>query len=273
MVAFTLGVVKVYRYGIFYLLTFVIGYFFLMRVGKKKIYAKFDRAQKLLTSGVDDIVLATVIWILLGGRLGEVLIYNWAYYSQHLNEILAVRHGGMSFIGGIIGVVVAILIIDRLFKLTRKELFIVFDLLLVIVPLGIILGRFGNFLNQELYWIIAPGRLPGFLTHVYPAIDSAIRINTNLLSLLLEWVLMFLIVGSMFRRQFKTKHIIPGHITITFILLYSVIRFFLDYLRQDSQGEFFGLMTTTQRFMAFFFFFGIALRRYVLPKHTTPHHP
>lgn len=266
MVAFTLGAVNVYRYGIFYLITFVIGYLFLMRVGKKKIFAKFDNAQRLFTHGVDDIVLATVIGILLGWRLGEVLIYNRSYYSQHLDQIFAVRQGGMSFIGGIIGVVVAILVVDKLFKLTRKELFILFDVLLVVVPIGIILGRFGNFLNQELYGIIAPTWLPGFLTHIYPAVDQLPRVNTNLLSLLLEWVLMFLIVGSMFRKQIKTKHIQPGQITITFILLYSVIRFFLDYLRQDSQGEFFGLMTTTQRFMVFFFFFGLALRRYVLPK-------
>ncbi len=92
----------------------------------------------------------------------------------------------MSFIGGIIGVLIAILVIDRLFKLSRKELFIIFDLLLVVVPVGIILGRFGNFLNQELYGILAPTWLPTWLTHVYPKIDTLPRVNTNLLALMFE---------------------------------------------------------------------------------------
>lgn len=186
MIAFSLGQINVYRYGLFYLFTFVVGYFFLMWVGKRKIYANFDNAQRLLTHGVDDIVLATIIGILLGGRIGEVFIYNWDYYSQHIGEIFALWRGGMSFIGGIIGVIIGILIIDKLFKLTRKELLILFDLLLVIVPLGILLGRFGNFLNQELYGVIAPSRWPSLLTHVYPKIDALPRINTNLLAMLFE---------------------------------------------------------------------------------------
>ena len=92
----------------------------------------------------------------------------------------------MSFIGGIIGVIVAILIVDKLFKLSRTELFILFDVLLVVVPLGIILGRLGNFLNQELYGIIAPSWRPAALTHTYTKIDTLPRINTNLISMLLE---------------------------------------------------------------------------------------
>lgn len=266
MVAFSLWVVKIYWYWIFYLVTFVIGYAFLRRVGKKRIYEQFDNAQLLLTHGIDDIILATVVGILLWGRFGEVVIYNWEYYSTHLSEIIAVWHGGMSFIGGIIGVIIAILIVDRLFKLTKKELFIIFDVLLVIVPIGIILGRFGNFLNQELYGIVAPTRFPSILTHVYPQIDAEVRINTNLISLILEWVLIFILNLRSFIYQYITKKITPGRITITFILLYSVIRFFLEYLRQDSQSEFLWPLTTTQWFMVLFFIFGIGLRKYVLKK-------
>ncbi len=266
MIAFSIGSIHIYRYGIFYLVTFLIGYFFLTRVGKKRMYAKFDHAQHILNTWVDDIVLATVIGILVGGRLGEVLLYNRAYYLQHPAEIIAVWHWGMSFIGGIVGVLAAILVVDRLFRLTRKELFIIFDLLLVVVPVGIILWRYGNFLNQELYGIIAPSRRPALLSHVYPAIDSAVRINTNMLSLLFEWVLIFVIVLSMFIKQYTTKHITPGRITLTFIFLYSIIRFVLDYLRSDSQSDFFGPFTTTQRFMIFFCLFGLAMRKFVLRK-------
>lgn len=266
MIAFTLGPIKVYRYGLFYLFSFIIGYVFLMWVGKKKTYASFDNAQRLLTEWVDDIILATVIGILVWWRLGEVLLYNWSYYSQHVGEIFAVWHGGMSFIGGIIGVLVAILVIDKLFKLSRKELFIIFDLLLVIVPIGIILGRFGNFLNQELYGIVAPTWLPNWLTHVYTKIDALPRINTNLIALLLEGGLIFIVSLSSFLKQYITKKITPWSITLSFIFLYSVIRFFLEYLRQDSQSEFLWPFTTTQRCMILFFGFGLALWKYVLHK-------
>ena len=269
MVAFAIWSIKVYWYGIFYLISFLLGYGFLTRVGKKKMYERFDHAQILLTKGVDDIILATVIGILLGGRLGEVFLYDWWYYSTHLSEIIAVWHGGMSFIGGIVGVLVAILIIDRIFKLTRKELFIIFDLLLVIVPLGIVLGRFGNFLNQELYGIVAPSWWPAFLTHTYSDIDSLPRINTNLISLILEGILIFILNLGSFLKQYITKKITPGRITVTFILLYSVIRFFLEYLRQDSQSQFFWPFSTTQRCMVLFFLFGIGLWKYVLTKKWT----
>lgn len=266
MVAFTIGSITIYRYGIFYLLTFVLGYIFLYWVWKTKMYQKFDRAQVLLTKWVDDIVLATVIGILVGGRLGEVLLYNREYYSTHPSEIIAVWHGGMSFIGGIVWVVLAILVLDRIFKLTRKELLITFDLLLVIVPIGIILWRFGNFLNQELYGIIAPSRWPAFLTHTYTAIDNLPRINTNLLALLFEWVLIFIVILSLFIKQYTTKKVTPGLISITFIFLYSAVRFILDYFRSDSQTQFMWPCTTTQWFMIFFFLFGIGLWRYVMRK-------
>ncbi|MBP6086557.1 prolipoprotein diacylglyceryl transferase [Patescibacteria group bacterium] len=65
----------------------------------------------------------------------------------------------MSFIGGIIGVIIAIFFVERMYKLSRKEFFIIFDLLLLIVPIGIVLGRIGNFLNQELYGIVVPEAL------------------------------------------------------------------------------------------------------------------
>lgn len=266
MIAFSIGSFDIYRYGIFYLLTFAIGYFFLRRAGKTKVYAKFDNAQVLLTKWVDDIVLATVIGILVGWRIGEVLLYNREYYSNNLREILAVWHGGMSFIGGIVGVVFAILVLDKIYKLSRKELFIIFDLLLVVVPLGIVLGRYGNFLNQELYGIVAPSWWPEALTHVYTTVDTLPRINTNFLALLFEWVLIFLVILFMFMRQYTTKKITPGAISLTFIFMYSIIRFLFEYLRADSQEQFLGPLTTTQWFMVFFFLFGIGLWRYVLKK-------
>ena len=266
MVAFTIGSINIYRYGIFYLVTFILGYLFLWWIGKSRMYANFDNAQRILTRWVDDIVLATVIGILIGGRLGEVLLYNREYFSQNPAEIFAIRHGGMSFIGGIVWVVLAILVLDRIFKLSRKEFLIVLDLILVIVPVGIILWRFGNFLNQELYGIVAPSWWPTFLTHTYSEIDNLPRVNTNMLAMLLEWVLIFFVVVGKFIKQYVTRRVHPGSITVTFAILYSIVRFVLEYFREDSQSQFFGPFTTTQWFMIFLFLFGIALWRFVIRK-------
>jgi phosphatidylglycerol---prolipoprotein diacylglyceryl transferase len=96
-------------------------------------------------------MIALIAGIILGGRLGHVIIYNLNYYSHHLIEIIQIRKGGMSFIGGMIGVAVSLILVARTHKIPQQEMNIVLDLVLLIVPVGIFLGRIGNFLNQELY--------------------------------------------------------------------------------------------------------------------------
>ena len=91
--------------------------------------------------------------VLVGGRLGHVLIYGEGYYFAHLTEVFKVWEGGMSFIGGIFGVVISIFLLCLMKRVSKKEFLVLFDLMLIFVPLGIFFGRFGNFLNQELYGI------------------------------------------------------------------------------------------------------------------------
>lgn len=264
MIAFSLWSIHIYRYGIFYLLTCIIGYGFLWRVGKKKWFAKHTGIQNLLTQWLDDLILATIIGVLIGGRLGHVFLYDWQYYQQHWTEIFAVWHGGMSFIGGIIGVIIAIFVVEKLYKLSRKEFFIIFDLLLVVIPLGIIMGRVGNFLNQELYGIVVPYHLlwlqDAWLTHIYTNVDTYVRFNTNFLAAFFEGLCIWIIVLILFWQQRRTQKWRPWRITVTFVILYSVVRFALEYLRQDSQYEYIGSLTTTQWFMILFLWFGFALR-------------
>jgi len=89
-----------------------------------------------------------------------------------------------------VGVIFAIFLVEKKYNLSRKEFFIIFDLLLLIVPIGIVLGRIGNFLNQELYGIVVPETLQwlksSMLTHVYPAVDRNLRINTNFIAAFFE---------------------------------------------------------------------------------------
>ncbi len=128
-----------------------------------------------------------------------MLIYGNGYYFQHFGEIFKVWEGGMSFIGGILGVLVSVAVLCMLKRLTRKDFLMLFDLMLIFVPLGIFFGRFGNFLNQELYGIPI-SELPNWLNqifsslglvHQYAKIDELQRVNTNFLSMILEGLLLF----------------------------------------------------------------------------------
>lgn len=263
MIAFSLGSIHIYWYGIFYLITCLLGYGFLWRVGKQKRFKQYPGVQNLLTSGVDDLILATIIWVIIWWRLGHVFIYNRPYYQNNITEIFALWHGGMSFIGGILWVIIAIFVVERMYKLSRKEFFIIFDLLLLIIPIGIVLGRIGNFLNQELYGVIVPETLSWlhdvWLTHVYSKVDWYMRFNTNFISAFFEWLVMWITLIILLFKQRWQKKWQPGLITVTFIISYSVIRFWLEYLRQDSQFEYIGPLTTTQWFMILFLGFGFVL--------------
>jgi phosphatidylglycerol:prolipoprotein diacylglycerol transferase len=207
---------------------------------------------------------------MIGGRLGHIFIYGDGYYFSHLSEMLQVRKGGMSFIGSMIGVSVAFLVFKKIKKLTWTEFLLVFDCILAIVPFGIMIGRVGNFLNQELYGTVVPS---GFVSaigyplfsilhdlhifHVYSAVDDALRINTNFLSIFFEGLVILIITLTIVRHRLKKKTYHAGQIAGAFLVAYSAIRFALEYFRSDSQDEFVGILTKSQRFFVFFFVLGV----------------
>ncbi len=272
MVAFSIGSIDVYRYGIFYVIAFLAAYLFLHWISKKNIFWKqFSGLQTFLQKYLDDFILFIFFGVLIGGRLGHVIIYNLPYYLQHPVEIFQVRKWGMSFIGGIVGVTISMLILMRRKKFSWKELLLLGDLILAILPFGIMLGRIGNFLNQELYGIVASdviGKIwyPVFsllnklwLLHIYPQVDTLLRVNTNFLSSFLEWFVLLIITLSIIRTRVRNKIVQPGKIVGIFLMGYSFIRFFLEYLRADSQLEFRGWFTISQRFFLIFFTIGVLI--------------
>ncbi|MCK9466842.1 MAG: prolipoprotein diacylglyceryl transferase [Candidatus Absconditabacterales bacterium] len=268
MIAFSIGPINVYWYGIFYLFGFLIGYFFLKFIAKKKFFSKYKNLQNLLSNDIDSLLIYIILGVLLGGRLGEVFIYEWTYFSQHLLEIFAVWNGGMSFIGGITGVFVSLLIMKKVKKLSNVEFFLLFDTLLVVVPLAIMLGRFGNYLNQEIYGLVVPINYRGIneffvniftktnIFHVYDLIDSNLRINTNFISIFFEGLVLFFILSILFFKKIKKKEIKPGIIIAYFLIFYSLFRFFIEYLRIDSQSQYVFLFTKSQRIFLIFILTG-----------------
>jgi len=272
MIAFSLGSLDIYRYGIFYFVAFLAGYLFLYRITKKNIFWKaFPRLQTFLQKHLDDLMLCIFLWVLVWWRLGHVVIYDLQYYLQHPSEILQVRKWWMSFIGGMFGVVVAFALLARRNKFRFKEMVLLFDIILAILPFGIMLWRIGNFLNQELYGVVVSDRLPRLwypifsllndlkIFHVYPQVDFFMRVNTNLLSGFFEWLVLLVITLSVIRKRVKTKKPQPGKIVAVFLIWYSFIRFFLEYLRADSQLEFHGRFSVSQWFFIFFFLLWITV--------------
>ena len=216
-------------------------------------------------------MLCIFLGVLLWGRLGHVIIYDLKYYISHPSEIFQIRRWGMSFIGGIFGVTIALFLLARKKRFTIKDLFLLGDMIFAILPFGIMIGRIGNYLNQELYGVVVSSRLPklwypifsllntiGFF-HVYPQVDSFLRVNTNFLSSFFEWFVLLLINLLIIRTRVRTKKVQPGKIVATFLMWYSFIRFFLEYLRADSQLEFHGRFSTSQWFFLVFFVVGISI--------------
>jgi phosphatidylglycerol---prolipoprotein diacylglyceryl transferase len=272
MIAFSIGSIDIYRYGIFYVIAFLVGYLFLLRVSKKNIFWKaFPRLQTFLEKNLDDLMLCIFLGVLVWWRLGHVIIYDFSYYLQHPSEIFQVWKWGMSFIWGMIGVTISLGILAWKKHLKRKELLLLGDMIFAILPFGIMLGRIGNFLNQELYGITAAEVLGKFgyiassvfhqlgLYHIYPQVDTMLRVNTNILSSFFEGLVLLIITLFFVRKRKKTKTPQPGKIVAVFLLWYSFIRFLLEYLRADSQLEFHGRFTISQWFFIGFFLLGVVV--------------
>ena len=268
MIAFSIWSINIYWYWIFYLVWFLIWYFFLRMVGRMRIFSKFANLQNLLLNDVDWLLVYIILWVLLWWRLWEVFIYQWSYFSKNLIEVFAVRNGGMSFIWWIIWVTISLLIMKKVKKLSNIEFLLLSDIILVIVTLAIVFGRFWNYLNQELFWLLVPvdywwisNSLINILTklnifHVYSLVDSNIRVNTNFISIFFEWIVLFAILSLCFFKNIKNRSIKPWAIAGYFLWFYGLFRYFIEYLRIDSQSQYVWLLTKSQWIFVLFIIIG-----------------
>lgn len=280
MIAFSLWSVHIYRYGIMYMLSFVIGYSTLMIGQQIWWYKQYPLIDNLLKNNLDELILAIMIGVMIGWRMGHVLIYDLAYFIAHPLKIFAIQQWWMSFIGGIVGTILSVTVFfafynREVFSKSIQE-FISFvlsllDSFIALVPVGIFFGRFGNFLNQELYGTIVPidfrwwpqwlvqFALDIQLFYVYGKIWSELRINTNFLSMIFEWLLLAIVLRLCFFRRRVNKKRSAWQLSAIFLGGYSVVRFFLEYLRQDSQAEFVWWFTKSQWFFVVFIIVSLSI--------------
>ncbi len=283
MIALDLWFIKIYRYGIFYAMSFVFGYF-LIKYITKYMYQNHSATPKIanlyrqIYKDIDDIIVYIAMWVIVWGRLGEVLIYNISYYIANPIKILYLQDGGMSFVGGFLWVMIAIFYYKYIKKLSFDQILVVFDLIVLILPIGIVLGRLGNFLNQELIGqtinniyqkynltstpgemlAIAQNCLNSGFCHIYDRVDSQIRLNSNLLEWLLEWILTWVIGIWIWLKSYQ-NHPRPGYITGIFMIIYSICRYILENFRDNPSSEYIYGLLKSQLWMIWFCLFGIWL--------------
>jgi len=182
---------------------------------------------------LDDMLFYGVLGVVAGGRLGEVLFYNPAYYFSHPLEIFAVWKGGMSFHGGFLGVLIAMTLWARK---SGKRIAAVYDFIAPLVPLGYAAGRIGNFINAELPGRVADPSLPWAM--IWPNVDNLPRHPSPIYQALIDGVLLFIILWLYARKQRP-----PLAVGAMFVALYGIARFVTEYFRTPDYEVHFAGMT------------------------------
>ena len=226
---FSFGPFQIRWYGLFYIISFFIGYIFL-----KKIIIK--RRIKLTDKQYEELLFHIVLGVILGGRIGYVLFYNLFYYLSNPLSIFAVWQGGMSFHGGILGVIIS----GMIFMKRNKQSFMkLADSAMPLVAIGLGLGRLGNFINAELYGRITDK--PWGM--IFPNSDGLPRHPSQLYEFFLEGVILSIISFFILKKSSK-----DGTVFWSWIGLYGVFRFFVEFFREpDSHiGYIFKIFTMGQ---------------------------
>jgi len=224
-VALQLGPLAIHWYGLTYLAAF--GLFMLLGLRRLR-HAPFAllRGDAAWTrQHVEDILFFGVMGVVLGGRIGYCLFYKPLYYAQHPLEIFAVWQGGMSFHGGMLGVIVAMVWFAR----SRHKPFLqVTDLVAPCVPTGLAAGRVGNFINGELWGRFCDPALPWGM--VFPGSGSDLpRHPSQVYQFFLEGLLLFVVLWWFARRPR-----VQGRVSALFLMGYGVLRFVAEFFREPD---------------------------------------
>ena len=204
-----------------YSLAYIVGILFGWFVAKKIFIKNEDISKKF-----DDYITYLIIGIILGGRIGYILFYNLEYYSNNLLDIFKIWEGGMSFHGGLIGIIIASIIFGQR---NNQNPFLYMDIVALVAPIGIFFGRISNFINAELYGKVTD--LPWSVTFIQ--IDNLPRHPTQIYEALLEGIILFVILINFKNKNFLFK---PGLISSLFLIFYSIFRFSIEFLRvPDAQ--------------------------------------
>lgn len=219
-IAFSMGPITVRWYGLAYIAGFICAGFILWRIAKRWRVRVDEDA--LLT-----IMLCVIVGVIVGGRLGYVLVYGNGYYLSHPDQILAFSNGGMSFHGGLIGALLSGIVAARF---TRIPYLTLADMGCIAAPIGLFFGRCANFVNGELWG--APTDLPWGVVFGGSA-GMMPRHPSQLYEALLEGLVLFAVLFVLSRRRPPRPQ---GTFLGVFLVLYGIFRFSVEFVRQpDAQ--------------------------------------
>lgn len=219
-IALQVGPIAIRWYGLMYLLAFLAFYL----LGRWRLrHTHYAARTGLVPADVEDLLFYGVLGVVLGGRLGYVLFYKPAYYLQHPLEVLAVWQGGMSFHGGLLGVLVACAIFARRHDMRWLTLM---DFVAPLVPLGLAAGRLGNFINGELWGRVS--QVPWAM--IFPQSGSAEpRHPSQLYQFAGEGLLLFAVLW-----WYSSRPRSEGRVSGLFLIGYAVLRFAAEFAREPD---------------------------------------
>ena len=222
-VAIHIGKFGIHWYGLMYLA----GFMAFLTLGKWRASHQSWRGWSI--EMVDDALFYGALGVILGGRLGYVMFYQASYFMVHPIEIFYVWQGGMSFHGGFLGVLVAMLFFSHKYQ---KPWLGIMDFIAPLVPIGLGAGRMGNFINGELW---------GRATHsdlgmIFPNVDQTLRHPSQLYEFGLEGLLLFIILWTYSGKPRET-----GTVSALFLIGYGSFRFIAEYSREPD--AFLGLLS------------------------------
>ena len=209
---------------------------------------------KSIKNKFDDYITYVIIGLILGGRLGYVLFYNFEYYSNNLFDILKIWQGGMSFHGGVLGIIIVSIIFS---KRNNDNVFEYLDVIALVSPIGLFFGRIANFINSELY---------GYETSMpwgvqFIKIDNLYRHPSQLYEAILEGAVLFLLLMFFWKKE---KFKMPGVLSSLFLIFYSTFRFIIEYFRVPDEHLGFLILNLTMGQLISFVFFIMGLSIYLV---------
>ena len=223
-VALQLGPIAVHWYGLTYLAAFGLFIWLGTLRLRHEPFASLSGAHAWSRKDVEDILFLGVLGVVAGGRIGYCLFYKPAYYLAHPLEIFAVWQGGMSFHGGMLGVVLAMVWFARS---RQKPFWQVADFVAPCVPTGLAAGRVGNFINGELPGRLADPTLPWGM--VFRGAGDLPRHPSQVYQFLLEGLLLFVLLW-LYARHERAR----GRVAAAFLVGYGVLRFVAEFFREPD---------------------------------------
>ena len=217
-VAFSLGAFDIRWYSLSYICGILISWLIINKVLIK-------HKNNIDSNIINNLINYLILGIIIGGRMGYVLFYNFEFYINYPLEIIKIWNGGMSFHGGLLGIIIS----TYVFCINKKEFFFdLTDLVALVAPIGIFFGRIANFVNGELYGRVTENNVGIIFQNGGPLP----RHPSQLYEALFEGIILYLILNFLFFLTRLKTH--TGAITGLFLLFYGFFRFFIEYFREPD---------------------------------------